>query len=50
MSDEKLMDEARAFLGGDEDVLAAGIFQPRGTTGGMAGATGAGFATAFARR
>ena len=45
MSDEKLVEEARAFLGGDEDVLAAGIFKPRGTTGGMAGATGAGFAT-----
>ena len=45
MSDEKLVEEAAAYLGGDEQVLAAGIFQPRGTTGGMMGATGAGFAT-----
>jgi hypothetical protein len=45
VSDEKLIDEAQAFLGGDARVLAAGIFQPRGTTGGMMGATGAGFAT-----
>lgn len=45
MSDEKLIDVAKAFLDGDQDVVAAGIFQPRGTTGGMAGTTGAGFAT-----
>ncbi len=46
MSDEKMIEEAKAFIGSDEDVVAAGIFQPRGTTGGMAGATGAGLATA----
>lgn len=45
MSDEKLIDEAKAYLGGDEQILAAGMFEPRGTTGGMIGATGAGFAT-----
>jgi hypothetical protein len=45
MSDEKLVDEAQAFLGDDEHVIAAGIFQPRGTTGAMMGATGTGFAT-----
>jgi hypothetical protein len=45
MSDEKLIEQAEAFLGGDERVLAAGMFQPRGTTGGMMGATEAGFAT-----
>ena len=30
MSDEKLVEEATAYLGGDEQVLAAGMFQPRG--------------------
>jgi hypothetical protein len=45
VSDEKLIEEARAFLGEGEQVLAAGIFQPRGTTGGMMGVTGAGLAT-----
>jgi hypothetical protein len=45
VSDEKLIDETTAFLGGQEQVIAAGIFQPRGTTGGMMGTTGAGFAT-----
>ena len=45
MSDEKLIDEARAFLGTQEDILAAGMFEPRGTTGGMAGAMGAGLST-----
>ena len=45
MSDEKLIDVAKAFLGGDQDVVAAGLSQPLGTTGGMAGATDAGFAT-----
>lgn len=44
MSDEKLIEEA-AFLGEGERVLAAGIFQPRGTSGSMAGTAGAGFAT-----
>ena len=45
MSDEKLIEEAQAFLGEGEHVVAAGIFQPRGSTGGMVGAAGAGFAT-----
>jgi hypothetical protein len=45
MSDEKLIEEAQAYLGDGEQVVAAGIFQPRGTTGGMVGATSAGFAT-----
>lgn len=45
MSDEKLIEEARTFLGDQEQVLAAGMFQPRGTTGGLVGATSAGFAT-----
>jgi hypothetical protein len=45
VSDEKLIGEAQAFLGEDAKVLAAGIFQPRGTTGGMMGVTGAGLAT-----
>jgi hypothetical protein len=45
MSDEKLIEEAQAFLGEDERVLAAGIFQPRGTSGGMGGAMGAGLAS-----
>ena len=45
MSDEKLIGEAQRFLGEGEQVVAAGIFQPRGTTGGRMGATGAGFAT-----
>ncbi|MGH2629315.1 MAG: hypothetical protein ACRDHI_01985 [Actinomycetota bacterium] len=45
MSDEKLIEQAQTFLGEGEQVVAAGIFQPRGTTGGMMSATGAGFAT-----
>jgi hypothetical protein len=45
MSDEKMIEQARGFVGGDEEILAAGIFQPRGTTGGMMGVTGAGLAT-----
>lgn len=45
MSDEKLIEEARSFLGDDEEVLAAGMFQPRGTSGGREGAMGAGLAT-----
>jgi hypothetical protein len=45
MSDEKLTEEAQAFLGEGEQVLAAGIFEPRGTSGGMGGAMGAGLAT-----
>jgi len=46
VSDEKLIEEARKFLGeeGDE-VVVAGMFEPRGATGGLMGATGAGFAT-----
>ncbi len=45
MSDEKLIETARGALGGTEEVIAAGIFHPRGTTGGMVGATAAGFST-----
>lgn len=45
MSDEKLIEEARTFLGEGEQVIAAGIFEPRGTTGGMESAMGAGLAT-----
>ena len=45
MSDQKLIDEASGYLGGDERVLAAGMFQPRGTTGGRMSVTGAGFMT-----
>ncbi|MGZ8565716.1 MAG: hypothetical protein ACXWXS_01545 [Actinomycetota bacterium] len=45
MSDEKLVETAREALGGTEEVLAAGIFHPRGTTGGRVGATAAGFST-----
>lgn len=45
MSDEKLIEEAQAYLGDGEQVLAAGMFQPRGTSGGMGGAMGAGLAT-----
>jgi hypothetical protein len=45
VSDEKLVEEAAEYLGGGEQVVAAGIFEPRGTSGGMIGATGAGFAT-----
>lgn len=45
MSDAKLIGTAQAFLGDEETVLVAGMFQPRGTTGGMMGATGAGFMT-----
>ena len=45
MSDQKLIDEATRFLGDDEQVLAAGMFEPRGTTGGRMGVTGAGFMT-----
>ena len=45
MSDEKLIEQAQAFLGEGEHVIAAGMFDPRGTTGGMLGATGAGLAT-----
>lgn len=45
MSDEKLIDAATRYLGDGTTVLAAGMFQPRGTSGGMAGATSAGFAT-----
>jgi hypothetical protein len=44
MSDEKLIEEARAFLG-DETVIVAGIFEPRGATGGLVGATEAGLLT-----
>jgi hypothetical protein len=45
LSDEKLIEEARSFLGDDEQVLAAGIFEPRGATGGLVGATEAGLLT-----
>jgi hypothetical protein len=45
VSDEKLIEEVEAFLGEGESVVAAGIFQPRGTSGGMVGAAGAGMAT-----
>lgn len=45
MSDAKLIEEATIFLGGGEQVVAAGIFEPRGTSGGMGGAMGAGLAT-----
>jgi hypothetical protein len=45
MSDEKLIEQAHAFLGEGEQVLAAGMFEPRGSTGGLIGATSAGFAT-----
>ena len=45
MGDEKLIEEAQAFLGEGEHVLAAGMFQPRGSTGGMLGAAEAGLAT-----
>jgi len=45
MSDENMIERAEAFIGDDQKVTAAGVFQPRGTTGGMMGATGAGFAT-----
>jgi len=45
VSDTKLIEEAQEFLGEGEHVVAAGIFQPRGASGGMAGAAGAGFAT-----
>jgi hypothetical protein len=45
VSDAKLIATAQAFLGDDETVQVAGMFQPRGTTGGMMGATSAGFAT-----
>ena len=45
MSDEKLIETARAFLGGDGSVEAAGIVQRRGTTGAMEGAMGAGPST-----
>lgn len=45
MSDEKLIEEAQAFLGEGERVEAAGMFQPRGTTGAMEGSFGAGLAT-----
>src|SRR5688500_18023513 len=44
MSDEKLIEEARAFLG-DETVIVAGIFEPRGATGGLVGAPPAGLLT-----
>ena len=39
MSDEKLIEEAQQYLGDDERVLAAGMFEPRGSTGGLVGAT-----------
>lgn len=45
MSDEQLIQEAQTFLGEGEQVIAAGIFQPRGSSGGTAGAAGASFAT-----
>ncbi len=45
MSDERLIETARRALGATEEVIAAGIFHPRGTTGGRVGATAAGFST-----
>jgi hypothetical protein len=45
VSDEKLIEKAEGFLGEGEHVVAAGMFEPRGTTGGLIGATGAGLAT-----
>jgi hypothetical protein len=45
VSDTRLIEEAQAFLGEGEQVLAAGMFEPRGSTGGLIGATSAGFAT-----
>jgi len=45
MGDPKLIETAREALGSGEEVLGAGIFEPRGTMGGMIGATGAGFST-----
>jgi len=45
VSDRKLIETAEGALGTGEVIVAAGIFEPRGTMGGMIGATGAGFAT-----
>jgi hypothetical protein len=45
MGDSKLIASAAGFLGVDEPITAAGVFQPRGTSGGMVGVTGAGLAT-----
>jgi hypothetical protein len=45
MGEEELVDVARQAVGGDEDVEAAGVFLPRGTSGGRAGAMAAGLST-----
>ena len=50
MNEEKLLAEAQALVGGDDALLAAGVFQPRGTQAGMTGgaAVGGGLAQGVA--
>lgn len=45
MSDEKLIESATQAIGGEEQVLAAGLFHPRGRMGGVVGSTAAGLST-----
>lgn len=45
MGDERLIEEATRAVGGDVQVLAAGVFEPRGAMGGMLGVTAAGLST-----
>jgi len=45
VSDQKLIETAEQALGTDEQIVAAGVFEPRGTMGGTIGAMGAGLST-----
>ena len=42
MNEEKLLSEAQAVVGQDDVLLAAGVFQPRGTQAGMSGGAAVG--------
>ncbi len=50
MNEQKLLSEAQQIVGQDDVLLAAGVFQPRGTQAGMSGgaATGGGLARGVA--
>ena len=42
MNEQKLLSEAQAVVGQDDVLLAAGVFQPRGTQAGMSGGAAVG--------
>ena len=47
VSEESLVDAAQQAIGPQEQVLAAGVFQPRGTSGALSGGISVGSALGF---